>query len=157
MPRAGQVKPPSDEWLSDRIAIGTLTRPFLPELGDEVIAATGRAEQRQRLLPARVTLDVGLGQQGGQFRLCTAGCSRRTMNFAQRSSSSEKQGSSHVPWAVGSVRAQAESRSRSAWLKISAAEHGRAQASGLGTRTRPAHIREGHREHSVQAAHTIRL
>lgn len=56
MPRAGQVKPPVQERLSDRIAIGTLTRAFPPELVDEVIAATGRSEQRHRLLPARVTL-----------------------------------------------------------------------------------------------------
>ncbi|MGH8902905.1 MAG: IS4 family transposase [Egibacteraceae bacterium] len=56
MPRAGQVKPPSDERLSDRIAIGTLTRAFPPELVDEVVAATGRTERRHRLLPARVTV-----------------------------------------------------------------------------------------------------
>lgn len=43
MPRAGQVKPPVQQRLSDRIAIGTLTRAFPPELVDEVIAATGRA------------------------------------------------------------------------------------------------------------------
>ncbi|MDX6389898.1 MAG: hypothetical protein QOJ73_961, partial [Streptosporangiaceae bacterium] len=28
MPRAGQTKPPADERLSDRIAIGLLTRVF---------------------------------------------------------------------------------------------------------------------------------
>jgi hypothetical protein len=40
--------------LPDRIAIGVLTRTFPPELIDRVIAKTGRGEQRQRLLPARV-------------------------------------------------------------------------------------------------------
>jgi hypothetical protein len=42
--------------LPDRIAIGMLTRTFPPELVDRVIARTGRAEQRQRLLPARVVV-----------------------------------------------------------------------------------------------------
>src|SRR5215216_5316063 len=56
MPRAGQTKPPVMPRLSDRIAIGVLTRTFPPELVDRVIAKTGRAEQRQRLLPARVVL-----------------------------------------------------------------------------------------------------
>jgi Insertion element 4 transposase N-terminal len=55
MPRAGQTKPPVTppvEW----IAIGVLTRTFPPELVDRVIAKTGRGEQRQRLLPARVVV-----------------------------------------------------------------------------------------------------
>ena len=56
MPRAGQLKPPSDERLSDRIAIGVLTATFPPELVDRVIAQTGRTEQRHRLLPARVVV-----------------------------------------------------------------------------------------------------
>jgi hypothetical protein len=56
MPRAGQTKPPVTPRLSDRIAIGVLTRTFPPELIDRVIAKTGRGEQRQRLLPARVVV-----------------------------------------------------------------------------------------------------
>jgi Insertion element 4 transposase N-terminal/Transposase DDE domain len=56
MPRAGQVKPPSDERLSDRIAIGVLTATFPPQLVDRVVDATGRRERRQRLLPARVVV-----------------------------------------------------------------------------------------------------
>ena len=56
MPRAGQIKPPVIPRLSDRIAIGVLTRTFPPELVDRVIAKTDRAEQRQRLLPARVVV-----------------------------------------------------------------------------------------------------
>lgn len=56
MPRAGQVKPPTDERLSDRIAIGLLTRTFTPEAVDVAIASTDRGEVRSRLLPARVTV-----------------------------------------------------------------------------------------------------
>jgi hypothetical protein len=56
VPRAGQVKPPVEPRLSDRIAIGVLTSTFPPELVDQVIEQTGRAEQRQRLLPARVVV-----------------------------------------------------------------------------------------------------
>lgn len=56
MPRPGQVKSSSDERLSDRIAIGVLTRAFPPELVDEVVAECGRVEQRNRLLPARVVV-----------------------------------------------------------------------------------------------------
>ena len=40
----------------DRIALGALTRTFPPELVDQVIQQTGRAEQRRRLLPARVVV-----------------------------------------------------------------------------------------------------
>lgn len=54
MPRPGQIK--SDERLPDRIAIGVLTKTFPAELIDEVVAVTGRAEQRKRLLPARVVV-----------------------------------------------------------------------------------------------------
>jgi hypothetical protein len=56
MPRAGTTKPPVVPRLWDRIAIGVLTRTFPPKLVDRVIATTGRAEQRQRPLPARVVL-----------------------------------------------------------------------------------------------------
>lgn len=56
MPRAGQVKPPTDERLSDRVAIGLLTRTFTPAAVDAAVATTDRAEVRSRLLPARVTV-----------------------------------------------------------------------------------------------------
>lgn len=56
MPGAGQVKPPVQERLSDRIAIGVLTSTFPPELVDRVVAESGRTQQRQRLLPARVVV-----------------------------------------------------------------------------------------------------
>jgi transposase IS4-like protein/DDE family transposase len=54
MPRAGQTKPPADERLSDRIAIGLLTRVFPPAVVDAAVAEAGRGEVRSRLLPARV-------------------------------------------------------------------------------------------------------
>jgi hypothetical protein len=56
MPRAGQVKPPTDERLSDRVAIGLLTRTFTPEAVDAAIASADRGEVRNRLLPARVVV-----------------------------------------------------------------------------------------------------
>jgi hypothetical protein len=56
MPRAGQEKPPTDERLSDRIAIGLLTRAFTPEAVDAAVASTDSGEVRSRLLPARVTV-----------------------------------------------------------------------------------------------------
>ena len=43
-----------DVRLTDRISLGVLTRLFPRELVDEVIAETGRREQRSRLLPAHV-------------------------------------------------------------------------------------------------------
>jgi hypothetical protein len=42
--------------LSDRIAIGVLTRTIPPELVDEVVAAADAGEVRKRLLPARVVV-----------------------------------------------------------------------------------------------------
>ena len=42
--------------LTDRIGIGVLTRLIDRDLVDEVLAETGRAEQRSRLLPARVVV-----------------------------------------------------------------------------------------------------
>lgn len=56
MPRAGQLKPPTDSRLSDHISIGVLTRVFPPELVDGVVAEAERAERRHRLLPARVVV-----------------------------------------------------------------------------------------------------
>jgi hypothetical protein len=47
---------PSPPPITDRIALGALTSTFPPELVDRVIAQTGRAEQRRRLLPARVVV-----------------------------------------------------------------------------------------------------
>jgi hypothetical protein len=52
----GQTKSAVGERLSDRIAIGVLTRVFPPGLVDEVIVESGRVEQRSRLLPARVVV-----------------------------------------------------------------------------------------------------
>jgi hypothetical protein len=61
VPRAGWVKPQSDQRLSDHISIGVLTRVFPPELVDRVVAEAGRTEQRRRLLPARVVVYYVLG------------------------------------------------------------------------------------------------
>jgi hypothetical protein len=61
MPRAGWVKPVSDRRLSDLVSVGVLTRVFPPDLVDEVIAAAGRTEQRQRALPARVMAYFSIG------------------------------------------------------------------------------------------------
>lgn len=54
MPRAGQTTPQSATRLSDLVSVGVLTRVFPPQLVDEVIAATGKTEQRHRALPAQV-------------------------------------------------------------------------------------------------------
>ena len=61
MPRAGWVKPATDQRLSDHISIGVLTRVFPPDVVDRVVAQAGRGEQRQRLLPARVVVYYVLG------------------------------------------------------------------------------------------------
>lgn len=61
MPRAGWVKPRTDQRLSDHISVGVLTRVFPPELVDRVIAEAGRTEVRHRLLPARVVVYYVLG------------------------------------------------------------------------------------------------
>ncbi|MCA1698838.1 MAG: IS4 family transposase [Actinobacteria bacterium] len=61
MPRAGWVTPETDQRLSDHISIGVLTRVFSPEVVDRVVAESGRTEQRQRLLPARVVVYYVLG------------------------------------------------------------------------------------------------
>ena len=47
---------PSPPPICDRIALGALTSTFPPELVDGVVEQTGRAEQRRRLLPARVVV-----------------------------------------------------------------------------------------------------
>jgi Insertion element 4 transposase N-terminal/Transposase DDE domain len=61
MPRAGWRKPESDRRLSDLVSVGVLTRVFPPGLVDEVIAETGRTEQRHRSLPARVMAYFSIG------------------------------------------------------------------------------------------------
>ena len=61
MPRAGWVKPETDQRLSDHISIGVLTRVFPPDLVDRIVKEAGRTEQRQRLLPARVVVYYVLG------------------------------------------------------------------------------------------------
>jgi Insertion element 4 transposase N-terminal/Transposase DDE domain len=47
---------PAGASLPDRIALGVLTRLITRELVEDVLASTGRREQRKRLLPARVVV-----------------------------------------------------------------------------------------------------
>jgi hypothetical protein len=47
---------PAGASLPDRVALGVLTRLITRELVEDVLAETGRREQRKRLLPARVTV-----------------------------------------------------------------------------------------------------
>jgi hypothetical protein len=47
--------------LSDLVSVGVVTRVFPPELVDEVIAESGRTEQRHRSLPARVMAYFAVG------------------------------------------------------------------------------------------------
>jgi hypothetical protein len=61
VPRAGWTKPPSERRLSDLVSVGLLTRVFPPELVDEVIAESGRREQRNRSLPAQVMAYFAVG------------------------------------------------------------------------------------------------
>jgi hypothetical protein len=61
VPRAGWVKPQTDQRLSDHISIGVLTRVFPPVVVDRVVAEAGRTERRSRLLPARVVVYYVLG------------------------------------------------------------------------------------------------
>jgi len=56
MPRTGWRKPESGERLSDHVSISVLTRVYPPAVVDAAIAATGKSEQRRRLLPARVVM-----------------------------------------------------------------------------------------------------
>jgi hypothetical protein len=56
MASATPTQLPSPPPITDRIALGALTSTFPPELVDRVIEQTGRAEQRRRLLPARVVV-----------------------------------------------------------------------------------------------------
>ena len=51
----------SERRLSDLVSVGVLTRTFPPDLVDEVIAASGRREQRHRSLPARTMAYFAVG------------------------------------------------------------------------------------------------
>jgi Insertion element 4 transposase N-terminal/Transposase DDE domain len=56
MPGVQQATPACPPRLSDRVAIGVLTRTYPPALVDRVLAECGRTERRQRLLPARLVV-----------------------------------------------------------------------------------------------------
>ena len=47
--------------MSDLVSVGLLTRVFPPEVVDEVIAESGRTEQRHRSLPARTMAYFAVG------------------------------------------------------------------------------------------------
>ena len=51
-----QARPACPPRLSDRVAIGVLTRTYPPALVDQVLAECGRVERRHRLLPARLVV-----------------------------------------------------------------------------------------------------
>src|SRR5699024_6702444 len=68
MPRSGWRKPVTERRLSDLVSVGLLTRVFPPALVDEVIASTGRTEQRRRALPARAMAYFAVG-----MALCSEG------------------------------------------------------------------------------------
>jgi Insertion element 4 transposase N-terminal/Transposase DDE domain len=51
----------SGRRLSDLVSVGVLTKVFPPWVVDEVVAATGRREQRSRSLPARVMTYFAVG------------------------------------------------------------------------------------------------
>jgi hypothetical protein len=56
MPGVQQATPGCRPRLSDRVAIGVLTRSYPPALVDRVLAECGRVERRHRLLPARLVV-----------------------------------------------------------------------------------------------------
>jgi hypothetical protein len=56
MPGVERALPACPPRLSDRVAIGVLTRTYPPALVDRVLAECGRVEQRHRLLPARLVV-----------------------------------------------------------------------------------------------------
>jgi hypothetical protein len=56
MAPAAATQLPSPPPITDRIALDALTHTFPPELVDRVVQQSGRAEQRRRLLPARVVV-----------------------------------------------------------------------------------------------------
>jgi hypothetical protein len=56
MPGVQQATPACPSRLSDRVAIGVLTRTYPPALVDRVLAECGRVERRHRLLPARLVV-----------------------------------------------------------------------------------------------------
>ena len=50
------MQPENDQRLSAHVALGVLTRRFPPSLVDAVVRDAGRAQQRRRLLPARLVV-----------------------------------------------------------------------------------------------------
>jgi hypothetical protein len=105
VPRAGWVKPQSDQRLSDHISIGVLTRVFPPELVDRVVAQAGRVERRSRLLPARVVVYYVLG-------LALYGSSSYEEVIRMLVDGLSWQSGWRRPWSVPSKGALSQARSR---------------------------------------------
>ena len=86
MARAGQRVVLTEDRLEDRISVGVLAKAFPRALVEEVIAETGAKEQRNRILPAWLTLYYVLAlalfmdMGGGRVMRKLAG----TLSFASR-------------------------------------------------------------------------
>jgi Insertion element 4 transposase N-terminal/Transposase DDE domain len=113
MPRRDHAKSTMRGRLSDRIAIGVLTRTYPPELIDEVVAATGRAEQRHRLLPARMVV---------YYVLAMALFSEQAYEEVARLLTEGLAWAHHLqgPWQVPSKSAIAQGRARLGWEPLKA-------------------------------------
>jgi hypothetical protein len=105
VPRAGWVKPQSDQRLSDHISIGVLTGVFPPAVVDEVVAACGRVERRSRLLPARVVVYYVLG-----LALCSSSSYEEVIRMLVEGL--EWQSGWARPWQVPTKSALWQARSR---------------------------------------------
>jgi hypothetical protein len=105
VPRAGWVKPQSDQRLSDHISVGVLTRVFPPGLVDRVVAEAGRGERRQRLLPARAVVYYVLG-----LALYSSSSYEEVMRMLVEGLS--WQSGWRQPWSVPTKGALAQARSR---------------------------------------------
>lgn len=61
MPRTGWVKTTAGHRLSDHLSWGLLAKVFPPEQVDEAVRASGRVQQRNRLMPSRVVVYYVMG------------------------------------------------------------------------------------------------
>jgi hypothetical protein len=111
MAPAAPIELPSPPPITDRIALGALTSTFPPELVDRVIEQTGRAEQRRRLLPARVVVYfvLALALYGHAAYEEVMRCLVEGLGWAQRA----RRGRRSWPyWHVPGASALAEARER---------------------------------------------
>ncbi|MHB9863407.1 IS1380 family transposase [Streptomyces sp. YIM S03343] len=96
MARAGQLKS-SGERLSDRVAIGVLTQAFPQSLVDEVLAQTGRVQQRNRLLPARLVVYFVLAHTGARLLADLADATGLTAAYSTALRPLRPRGTGHDP------------------------------------------------------------